>query len=123
MFISTCSCSMGRISSTPNRRCFGTWRPQGEGELQALVERLAERIGGVLERRGILARDAENSYLELELEPAAGGPMADLLGHSVTHRVALGPRAGQKVLSELGAAAGIRGSRSSSARVAAGGSK
>ena len=43
-----------------------------------------------------MARDAENSYLELD--PAAGGPLDDLIGH-VTYRVAVGPRAGQKVFS------------------------
>jgi hypothetical protein len=42
-----------------------------------------------------LARDAESSYLELD----AGGPLDDLLGHSITYRVAVGPRAGQKVFS------------------------
>jgi hypothetical protein len=68
-----------------------------QDELQALVERLAERIGRALERQGLLARDADSSYLELD--PAAGGPMDDLLGHSITCRVAVGPRAGQKVLS------------------------
>jgi hypothetical protein len=31
---------------------------------------MAERIGRALERQGILARDAESSYLELD----AGGP-------------------------------------------------
>ena len=36
--------------------------PPGEAELQALVERLAERIGRALERRGVLVRDAESSY-------------------------------------------------------------
>jgi hypothetical protein len=35
-------------------------------ELQALVERLAERVGRHLERRGILVRDSENSHLALE---------------------------------------------------------
>jgi prevent-host-death family protein len=30
-------------------------------------------------------------------DSAAGGPMDDLLGHSITYRVAMGPRAGQKV--------------------------
>lgn len=64
-------------------------------ELQALVERIAERIGRALERQGVLARDAESSYLALE--PDAGGGMDDLLGHSITYRVAVGPRAGQKV--------------------------
>jgi hypothetical protein len=71
--------------------------PPGEAELQAFVEQLAERIGRALERRGVVVRDAESSYLELE--PAAGGSMADLLGHSITCRVAVGPRAGQKVFS------------------------
>jgi len=73
-----------------------TPRPS-EAELKTLVERLAERIGRALERQGVLARDAENSYLELD--PEAGGPMDDLLGHSITYRVAVGPRAGQKVFS------------------------
>ena len=31
--------------------------------------------------------------------PAAGGPLDDLIGHSITYRVAVGPRAGQKVFS------------------------
>ncbi|HEY5568846.1 MAG TPA: IS91 family transposase, partial [Gammaproteobacteria bacterium] len=66
-----------------------------EAELRALVERLAERIGRSLERQGVLVRDAENSYLAFD--PAAGGAMDDLLGHSITYRVAVGPRAGQKV--------------------------
>jgi hypothetical protein len=67
--------------------------PPSLAELQALVELLAERIGRALERQGVLARDAESSYLEL----GAGGPMEDLLEHS--YRVAVGSRAGQKVLS------------------------
>jgi hypothetical protein len=58
---------------------------------------LAERIGRALERRGVLVRDAEGSFLELDA--AAGGPIDDLLGHSITYRVAIGPRAGQKVFS------------------------
>lgn len=71
-------------------------RPQSSAaELQALVERIAERIGRALERQGVLSRDAESSYLALE--PDAGGAMDDLLGHSITYRVAVGPRAGQKV--------------------------
>lgn len=46
------------------------------------MERVAERIGRALERAGILARDAEESFLELD--SAGGGPMDDLLGHSIT---------------------------------------
>ena len=64
-------------------------------ELQTLVARMAERIGRALEREGLLVRDCENSYLSFD--PAAGGPLDDLIGHSITYRVAMGPRAGQKV--------------------------
>jgi hypothetical protein len=71
--------------------------PPSVAELQGLLERLAERIGHALERQGVLARDADSSYLELD--PGSGGPMDDLLGHSITYRVAVGPRAGQKVFS------------------------
>jgi hypothetical protein len=45
----------------------------------------------------VLVRDAESTCLELG--PAAGGPIADQLGHSITYRVAMGPRTGQKVFS------------------------
>jgi hypothetical protein len=45
----------------------------GQKEPQALVERVAERIGRALERQGILARDAEESFLELASD--AGGPL------------------------------------------------
>jgi hypothetical protein len=64
-------------------------------ELEALVARIAERIGRALEHKGLLVRDCENSYLSFDA--AAGGPMDDLLGHSITYRVAMGPRAGQKM--------------------------
>ena len=64
-------------------------------ELQALVERIAERIADALERAGLLARDCDNGFLTLDTE--AGGAMDDLLGHSITYRVAMGERAGQKV--------------------------
>ena len=69
--------------------------PPREAELQALVERLAERVGRSLERQGLLVRYAENGFLEFG--PAAGGAMDDLIGHSITYRVAVGPRAGQQV--------------------------
>src|SRR5881394_1615044 len=65
------------------------------GELQDLLERIAERIGRALERKGLLARDCENSYLTLD--PASGGAMDDLIAHSITYRVAMGLRSGQKV--------------------------
>src|SRR5690606_21674445 len=54
-----------------------------------------ERIGRALERDGLITRDCENTYLNFD--PAEGAPLNDLIGHSITYRVAVGPRTGQKV--------------------------
>ena len=64
-------------------------------ELTALAQRLARRIGRFLERRGLLERDAETSYLTGEGLEA--GPMDELLGSSITYRIAVGPQQGRKV--------------------------
>jgi hypothetical protein len=64
-------------------------------ELAQLTQTLALRIGRYHERQGLLERDAENSYLvgdELE-----AGPMEQLLGSSITYRIAVGPQQGRKV--------------------------
>ncbi len=64
-------------------------------ELIRLAQTLALRIGRYLERQGLLERDAENSYLagdELE-----AGPMDQLLGASITYRIAVGSQRGRKV--------------------------
>jgi len=49
----------------------------------------------LLEWQGLLERDAENSYLAMDAVP--GGSMDQLLGHSITYRIAVGPQAGRKV--------------------------
>ena len=64
-------------------------------ELTRLTQTLAHRIGRYLERQGLLERDAQNCYLagdELE-----AGPMSQLLGSSITYRIAVGPQQGRKV--------------------------
>ena len=66
-----------------------------ERELQALVEQIAERVGRALERDGVITRDCENTYLNFD--PTEGAALNDLIGHSITYRVAVGPRKGQKV--------------------------
>ena len=65
----------------------------GAEDLQDLVERIAARMGRLLERRGIIERDSESAWLSGEMT----GPLDDLLGHSITYRIAMGPRAGQKL--------------------------
>jgi hypothetical protein len=57
--------------------------------------RIARRVGRYLERQGLLERDAENSYLTTDA--VSGDPMNQLLGHSITYRIAVGPQAGRKV--------------------------
>jgi len=66
----------------------------GAQDLQVLVEDIAGRIGRTLERCGLIERDMENTWLA---DITAAGPLDDLLGHSITYRIAVGPRAGQKL--------------------------
>jgi hypothetical protein len=69
--------------------------PPETANLQALVERIAERLGRMLEKRGLIERDAESAWLSGD--PGQCGSLDDLIGHSITYRIAVGPRAGQKV--------------------------
>jgi hypothetical protein len=64
-------------------------------ELQALVQQVSERIGRRLERQELLVRDAESSHLAFEPEGEEGA-LADLQGHSISYRIALGPQRGRK---------------------------
>jgi hypothetical protein len=64
-------------------------------ELTRLTQTPARRIGRHLERQGLLERDAENSYLAGDGLQA--GPMEQLLGSSITYRIAVGPQQGRKV--------------------------
>jgi hypothetical protein len=63
--------------------------------LARLAQALAPRIGRYLERQGLLERDAESSYLAGDALEA--GPMEQLLGSSITYRIAVGPQRGRKV--------------------------
>jgi len=60
---------------------------------------ISQRVGRYLERQGLLVRDIENSYLQLEaLDDSV---MNDLLGHSITYRIAVGPQAGRKAFTHI----------------------
>ena len=59
--------------------------------LEKLVRVISERVGRALERQGLLVRDLENSFLTVDAPDGAG--IDDLLGHSITYRIALGPLA------------------------------
>ena len=64
-------------------------------ELTQLTHTIAHRLARYLERQGLLARDAEHSYLTLE--NSHEDPMDQLRGHSITYRIAVGPQQGRKV--------------------------
>jgi len=64
-------------------------------ELTHLTHTIAHRVGRFLERQGLLERDTENSHVSGELFEA--GLLDELLGHSITYRIAVGPHAGHKV--------------------------
>ena len=62
--------------------------------LQALIERIIARLLNSLERDGLLIRDLEQPWLDLETRDAL-----DSFGAaSIQYRIALGPNAGQKAL-------------------------
>lgn len=58
------------------------------------AHRLSERIGRHLERQGLLVRDIDNAYLALQAHNDDG--LAEVLGSSITYRIAFGHRQGQK---------------------------
>ena len=64
-------------------------------ELTQLAHTIARRVSRFLERQGLLERDAETSYLALDAVDE--DPLNQLLGHSITYRIAVGPQAGRKV--------------------------
>jgi hypothetical protein len=71
--------------------------PPTPEELQAVVQRISERIGRHLERQGILSRDAERSQLQFGDEDSEDA-LGELHSASITYRIALGPQRGRKAL-------------------------
>ena len=61
--------------------------------LEKLVRAISEQVDRALERQGLLVRDLESSFLTLASPDGAG--FDDLLGHSITYRIALGPHQGR----------------------------
>ena len=64
-------------------------------ELNTLAHTIALRVGRYLERQGLIERDDEAAWLNRDHDDP--GPMAPLLGHSITYRIAVGPHTGRKV--------------------------
>jgi len=54
---------------------------------------IARRVGRLPDREGLLERDTEQLDLNAALDP--DDPMPELVGHSITYRIAVGPRRGR----------------------------
>ena len=65
-------------------------------ELEAVLLKIIKRTMRLLTRLGVLIEEPEGIYLA---ETATDGALTSLQAASCTYRIALGPRAGQKVLS------------------------
>lgn len=59
-------------------------------ERTRLTDTIARRVARFLERQGLLERDAENSCLASDA--VDDDPMDQLMGHSITYRIAVGPK-------------------------------
>jgi len=74
---------------------FQTVRTPTAEQLQILLSRIIKRIMKLLTRKGYLIEEEGMTYMA-EIEPNAA--LAPLQSAACTYRIALGPRAGQKVL-------------------------
>ena len=84
----------GVTVTTGERLTFRRVPPPTVAALEKLVHGISERVGRALERQGLLVRDVESSFLTLDPSEVSG--FDDLLGHSITYRIALGPHQGRK---------------------------
>ena len=75
---------------------FQQARAPTRAELESLLEKIIARLMRMLIRLGYLAEEQAVSYLA-DIDP--DNPLRSLQAASCTYRIALGPRAGQKVLS------------------------
>ena len=87
------------IDSSHGSRSRFLWvkAPTSE-ELTQLTHTIAYRVARYLERQGWLVRDASTGYLTAKgVDADPDSPLNQLLGSSITYRIAVGPQQGRKV--------------------------
>ncbi len=84
----------GVYVTTGERLTFRRVPPPIVAALETLVRVTSERVGRALERQGLRVSDLENSVLTVDSPDRSG--LDDLLGHSITYRIALGTQQGRK---------------------------
>jgi len=90
----------GVYSDNPHgsRARFHRVKVPSSEDLTQLTHTIAQRVARYLERQGLLVRDASNSYLTADgVDADPDSPMKQLLGSSITYRIAVGPQQGRKV--------------------------
>jgi hypothetical protein len=80
---------------TKKKQIFKRVKAPTSKDLNTLVHKISQRVAHFLIKQGLLVEGIENSYLNLdELAPE---PIQDLLGHSITYRIAIGAKRGRKM--------------------------
>jgi hypothetical protein len=88
----------GVYSADKTRLRFRRVKAPTRNELTKLTHTIAHRVARYLERQGLLERDAGHTYLTANgLDEDPESPMSQLLGSSITYRIAVGPQQGRKV--------------------------
>jgi hypothetical protein len=87
------------IDSADNSRLRFRWvKAPTNDDLTHLTHTIAHRVARYLERQGLLERDAGHAYLTANgVDEDPESPMNQLLGSSITYRIAVGPQQGRKV--------------------------
>jgi len=77
---------------------FRQVKAPNRAELTRLTHTIAQRVGRYLERQGLMERDAGDIFLTQEAVDASDeDPTHELLGSSISYRIAVGPQQGRKV--------------------------
>ncbi len=80
---------------------FQSIKAPSQSELTPLLQRISQRIARALVRQGVLVSGESATYLADEEpfdEEGDRATLRHLQSHSVSYRIAVGPRAGQKAL-------------------------
>jgi len=85
-------------SADKSRLWFRRVKAPTNDELTHLTHTIARRVARSLERQGLLERDTGHTYLTADgVDEDPESPMNQLLGSSITYRIAVGPQQGRKV--------------------------
>jgi hypothetical protein len=86
------SAGVYEVAPDGTRLRFRWVRAPASAQLMQLAHTIARRVGRLLEREGLLERDTDQLDFSDVLDEE--DPMPDLVRHSITYRIAVGPHRG-----------------------------